>query len=127
MWIIIIALVAVVGFLIFKYFDRDFIKATKVNETQYSLQFENGKNPLCECVDIMKSDENKYYIFIPVESIKNVPLEDVIILKLRKKKDNKRVFVFADKQANGIVLEKLIKRYENNKYGNKYNFTFLAI
>lgn len=125
MWIIIIAIVVIVGIFIFKHFDRDFIKAVHFAEREYYLYFENGKQPKCELVDIIKYNEKDYYIFIPVESLKNVPLEDVIVLELYKKKDSENIFVFADKEADKIVMETLINRYDNNKYGKKYNFAFL--
>ena len=125
MWIIIIAIIVIIGFFIFKHFDRDFIKAVYFTEREYFLHFENGKKPRCELVDTIKYNEKDYYIFIPVESLKNVPLEDVIVLELYKKKSDELIFVFADKESDKIIMKALINRYSKNKYGKKYNFAFL--
>lgn len=123
--VIIIVAVIIVGFFVFKHFDRDFIKVHHFAEKQYYVCFENGKKPRCELIDVIKYEEKEYYVFIPLESLNNVPVEDVIILELYKKKTDENIFVFPDKSADEAVMSTVINRYTNKKYGNKCHFNFL--
>lgn len=127
MWIIIIVAVIIVGILAFKHFDRDFIKATKLlgENNIYALSFENGKKPVCYLADVFDYEGKKYYVFIPTQSLKNVPLEDVIVLERYKEKEDEQIFVFADEETDKYVMENLISKYQKNRYGKNFVLGFL--
>ena len=80
MWLAIIILI-IVGIVLFKIFDRDFIKAIPQKNGKYKLIFESGKEPICELVCTCLRNNKKYYVFIPVKSLNAIPDEDIIILK----------------------------------------------
>ncbi len=116
MWIIIVLLV--LGFILFKIFDRDFILAQEQKSGNYLVKFESGLSPMCELVDVFNINDKKYYVFIPVESLRAIPDEDIIVLKcIRKKSDGNLAFVFAD----GEPCEQIFKTIKT-KYSHKYKF-----
>lgn len=116
MWIVIIVLV-VIGIIAFRIFDRDFIIAVKMNNGNYRVKFENGKEPVCTLVDVFDVDDNIYYVFIPIESLKRVPDEDIIVLKCLRKTDEKITLVFPEDGPCELIYHTVKK-----EYANKYNF-----
>lgn len=115
MWIIIIV-VAVAAFLIFKYYDRDIITATPIDGNKYDVLFENGKNPTCKLIDKLRYNNYDYYVFIPLESLtlRAIPIEDVIILRLFRRKENCLKLVFPDDEADKYVLERILIKHKLN-------------
>ncbi len=115
-WIIIIAVI-IFGFVIFKKLDRDFILAIPQNKNNYILKFENGKEPLCKLMNEYEYGTDTYCVFVPIESLKAIPSEDIIILKCIKKSPEKLTCVFAEADRDKIIIENFY-----NKYKDKYNF-----
>ncbi len=116
MWIAIVVLI-VIGIIVFKIFDRDFIIAVKQSNGNYHVKFENGKEPICTLVDIFTVDDKLYYVFIPLESLKRIPDEDIIVLKCIRKTDDKITFVFPEDGPCELIYQTVKK-----EYANKYNF-----
>lgn len=116
-WIIIIAIVIIVGIFLYKAFDRDFITATHKTKDIYHLEFENGMEPDCKLMEKYTLNDKTFYVFIPLESLKAIPVEDIIILKCISDSPEKKTCVFPDSDDSGKIVEAFY-----NKYKDKYNF-----
>lgn len=114
-WVVIV--IAIIGIILFKIFNRDFVLAIPQNGKSFLVKFESGKTSVCQLIDVFSYNNKDYYVFIPEESLKAIPSEDIIVLKCLKKSDNKIILVFPEQDADEYVLKKFL-----NKYGNTYNF-----
>ena len=120
MWIVIIAVILVIAFLVFRHYDRDFIKAVKNEDGDYTLSFESGKEATFLLADTFRVDKKDFRVFVLTENLNDVLPENVLVLKLYRKKEHYDVFVFANKEENVRVLELFLVKYENNAYSNKF-------
>lgn len=117
MWIFIVIIAVIAAFIIFKVFDRDFIKITHQDGNRYLVEFESGKSPICELVEKTEYSDSVYYILIPIESLKSIPDEDIIILRSVRQTESKIICVFPDEEADKAIYTRI-----KEKYADKYNF-----
>ena len=111
MWIIILVAVLIIGFVIFKKYDKDFIKCTRLDNGYFFLEFENEKTAEGQLVKTYLINNKSYSVFIPIEEIKKaaVPMEDVIILQSYKEKSGSVCYVFADSDTDEIIFQDIKK------------------
>lgn len=117
-WIIIISVI-IIGVVLFKVFDRDFILAIPQKKDTYLLKFESGKEPICKFMGKYKYDDYTYYVFVPFESLDAIPSEDIIILKCVKQTAEKLICVFPEPDKDERILKAFYKEYKD-----RYNFIF---
>lgn len=116
MWIAIV-IVIVIAIILFKYFDRDFIKVTQKSATQFFLEFENGKQADCVIIEKTEIEGNTYCVFIPIDSMNSIPDEDIIILRVMRHSEKNMTCVFASGEIDEQILQSVKK-----KYATKYRF-----
>jgi hypothetical protein len=118
MWIfIIIGIFLIIGIYFFKKYDKDFIVATQIENNIYHLIFETEKEIDCILLDTYTYKKQICYVFIPINSLKKIPDEDIIILSKYSQKDSKLILNFADRETDEFVYMKVKKQYYK-----EYNF-----
>ena len=117
MWLVIVLIIIAAIIILLKFFNREIITAIPQSTEKYILEFESGKTPLCKLIDTYEYKNKNYYIFIPIESLNFIPLEDIIILKHISKNDNKLVFTFPEAETDKVIVKRFFEEYFDS-----YNF-----
>ena len=115
MWILIALIVIVVISIAVYIFDpRIFVTVTSKGEDNYLLEFENGEEPVCKLIHKTIHNGKEYLVFVPLESLSNIPDEDIITLRFVKQKGASKKYIF---DADYELCLKI-----KNTLANRYNF-----
>ena len=116
MIILIIAGVFIIGIVIFKLLDRDFILCTSIDASRnlYHLKFESGKEADCVLINECIINDGTHSLFIPKSTLLagTVPGEDIIILKKIKGDSNKSFYIFTDDDSYDKMYKLSLNKIE---------------